>query len=977
MHFVRSLSANVFLLALICSLISGCAVSPEAKRLDPGERRAWVEETLQRLTLEEKIAQMIMSRAYGYYFSTESDEYHRLEHLVRDHKFGGLIFFQGDIFEMATLINQMQGEADVPLLIAADFEWGAAMRIRRTTRFPEAMALGATRDTLLAYQVGKAIGEETRAIGVHQNFAPVADVNNNPNNPVINTRSFGEDPALVAAMAAAYAAGMQSTGVLATAKHFPGHGDTDIDSHVDLPRVPHSRARLDSVELVPFRKLIEQGVSSMMIAHLEVPALQQKSTLPATLSPFIIDSLLKREMGFRGLVVTDAMDMGALVNAYGSDSSAVRAVEAGTDILLILPDEDGALDELVSAVGSGRIKESRIDQSVRKILGIKWDLGLAENRMVDLQGIRKVVGRPDHLRLARETARRSITVLKNDGILPLQRFGNKKILNVIVADAESYRTEIHRTTSQWPNEPVGDYFMAQFRRRTNNVATIRLSPSSNAIDFDSMLSQAKRSDIILCTIFSKARSGSGAFGLPPEIRFALDSLSHLQKPVAVIAMGSPYTVGAVPDAQAYVCSYSDAEFSTEATIEALFGEIPIGGKLPVTIPGLFAYGDGLNTSQSILRKDAPEVAGFNQESLGKIDSVIMDAIRDNAFPGAQVFVAREGVIVYNKSFGRQAYSPASPAINNNTMFDIASMSKVVATTSAIMRLYDESRIGLDDSVVRYLPQFANRGKERITIRNLLAHTGGLPAFKRLYLTVHSPEELLDSLYQTELIYQPGDSTVYSDFDFILLGKIVESVTGVTLDRYVDTVFFKPLSLARTMFNPPSAFWSNVAPTEYDSIVRKQIVRGSVHDENAYVLGGVSGHAGIFSTASELGVFMQMLMNGGSYGGKQFLKPETVELFTARQGTKSTRALGWDTKTVGGYSSAGSGFSERSFGHTGFTGTSVWADPEKRIFVILLTNRVHPTRTNGKIVQVRPLVHDAVIRALGNPVQLSEEPKKQR
>jgi len=326
-------------------------------------------------------------------------------------------------------------------------------------------------------------------------------------------------------------------------------------------------------------------------------------------------------------------------------------------------------------------------------------------------------------------------------------------------------------------------------------------------------------------------------------------------------------------------------------------------------------------------------------------------------------IVKDGAIVVNKSYGRQTYDTNSPPIVNETMFDLASLTKVIATTSAIMKLYEEEKIHLDDLVINFIPEFGNHGKENITVRNLLLHNGGLPPFKRLYLTCKSPEEVLDSVYQTEIIYKTGDSTVYSDFDFILLGKIVEKVAGVTLDRYVDSVFFKPLGMTSTFFNPQSSMKEKIAPTEYDSIYRKRLIQGEVHDENAYALGGVSGHAGLFSTASDLAIFMQMIMNGGSYGGKQYLKSETIKLFTTRQTKKSTRALGWDTKTVNGYSSAGSLFGEKSFGHTGFTGTSIWVEPDKKIFVILLTNRVYPTRNNQKIVQIRPKVHDAVVNAL--------------
>ena len=431
----------------------------------------------------------------------------------------------------------------------------------------------------------------------------------------------------------------------------------------------------------------------------------------------------------------------------------------------------------------------------------------------------------------------------------------------------------------------------------------------------------------------------------------------------MIAMGSPYVLTAFPNASAYLCTYSDAEPVTDATIETLFGEIPSRGKLPVTIPGMFPYGSGIDLPQAVVRKDVPESVGFKHDSLSRVDSVVSRAIRDSAFPGAQVLVAKDGAIIYNKSFGSLEYDGASPRVSGTTMYDIASMTKVISTTYALMRLYDEGLIHLDDPVTNYIPEFGNHGKEKITVRNLLVHNGGLPPFKRLYLTCRSPEQVLDSVYQTEMIYNTGDSTVYSDFDFILLGKIIEKISGKRLDRYVDSVFFRPLGMTRTMFNPPNALWGGIAPTEYDSVLRKQLVQGVVHDENAYALGGVSGHAGLFSTASDLAVIIQMILNGGSYGGKQYIKPETVRLFTSKQDSRSTRALGWDTKTMNGYSSAGSLFGPHTFGHTGFTGTSVWVDPEKKIFVIFLTNRVYPTRSNTRIMQVRPAVHDAVMKAL--------------
>ncbi|HTK82943.1 MAG TPA: glycoside hydrolase family 3 N-terminal domain-containing protein [Bacteroidota bacterium] len=949
---------------LLVVFLNGCGSSGTNEASNWGARQEWIESTLKRLSLEERIGQMIMSRAYGYYYSSESDEYRRLVHIVKDHKFGGLVFFQGDVYETATMVNDMQGLADVPLLVGSDFEWGSAMRIRRSTRFPEAMAVGATRDTAFAYGMGKIIGEESRAIGVLQAFAPVADVNVNPENPVINTRSFGENPKLVSDMATAFVSGIQAEGVLATAKHFPGHGDTQVDSHLDLPIIRVTRPRMDSVELAPYRSMFQRGLASVMVAHVEVPSIDPRP-LPSTLSSAIISNLLQRELGFHGLIVTDAMEMGALNNTFGPDSAAVKAIQAGVDILLTLPDEDGAVEAIAAAVTSGRISRERIDYSVRKILGVKWDLGLVQHRLVDIKNIPTSVATRDHLSFAKQIAREAITVLKNDNVLPLPHSGNKRILNIIVSDLENYRTEINRTTSPYASEPVGDYFISQIRRRYANIETVRLDPSSDSLNFRLAMIKAKRADILLCPVFNRARSGAGKFGLSDELIVFMNQLLAAGKPSVVIAMGSPYVLGTLPNASAYLCSYSDAEIITEATAEVLFGEIPAKGKLPVTIPNTFEYGRGIDLEQSVLRKDSPENSGFDGERITQIDTIMNNAIADHAFPGGQALVVRNGAIAYNKSFGHQEYFPGSPAIDNMTMYDLASVTKVIATTSGIMKLYEEGKLKLDDLVTSYIPEFANHGKEKIRLYNLLVHNAGLPPFKRLFLTTTSSQEVLDSVYQTEMVYKTGDSTLYSDFDFILLGKIIERITGRTLDRYVDSVFFAPLGLTRTMFKPDSSLWKNTAPTEYDSLYRHRLVRGVVHDENADALGGVSGHAGLFSNASDLAVYMQMIMNGGTYAGRRYLKPETINMFTRKQGAGSSRALGWDTKSATGYSSAGALFSRDSFGHTGFTGTSIWVDPERKIFLILLTNRVYPTRNDSKIAPIRAAVADAVIKALKN------------
>ncbi|MGA9365763.1 MAG: glycoside hydrolase family 3 N-terminal domain-containing protein [Bacteroidota bacterium] len=912
----------------------------------------WVESTLHRMSLEEKVAQLVMPRAQGMFISEDSDEFQRLARLVKVRKVGGVVFFQGDVFETSYLINKLQSYADTPLLISADFEHGVAMRIERSTSFPYNMAVGATRDPQLAYEMGKITAEEGRALGVHQNYAPVVDVNSNPLNPVINVRSFGEDPRLVSEMADAFIRGMHDGKMISTAKHFPGHGDTEVDSHSELPVVTFDREHIEKLELAPFRDAIAHGVMSIMVAHLSVPAFDTARGVPSTLSPNIVSKLLKNELHFNGLIVTDAMTMRSVTKAYSPAEAAVLAVKAGNDIILMPQDEEAAIDALASATMRGELTMQRIDESVRKVLAAKVWLGLNRNRYVQADTAFAVVGSKDHQRVAREIARRSITLVKNEmGILPLEESGSKRVAVLIVSDDAMPTT--------------GDRFAREFRVRYPDSFTLRVDARSNEEEYDSVYKELERSEMVVCPIYLRVRSGQGTIGLRSKQETFLERVMKLGKPTVAISFGNPYVLSDIRDVKSYLCAYSDVDASVDAAVEAMFGEIDVGGKLPITIPDLYPYGSGLTLKKVRLRVDEPEVAGFDSNKLKHLDDIVKKAIADSAFPAAEVLVAKDGLIVYNKAFGTYDYSPYSRQIDAGTMFDLASLTKVIGTTNAVMRLYDEKRLGLDDPVVKYVLKFGQNGKEKITIRNLLLHNSGLPALKKFYETCTSAEQLVDSVYATRLIYTTGDSTIYSDLGLITLGKVVEQIAGNTLDRYLENEFFKPLHMENTMYNPPEWRWDHIAPTEIDTVWRKQktAVRGRVHDENASVLGGVSGHAGLFSNVSDLARMMQMLLNGGTYGGRRYLNEETVRLFTRRQSERSSRGLGWDMKNIHGYSSAGSLFSPKSFGHTGFTGTSVWADPERNLFVIFLTNRVNPTRENTKIFRIRPEIHDAVIEAL--------------
>lgn len=929
----------------------------------------WVEETLERLTIEEKVGQMIMPRATGYFVNTESDEYNRMLHLAKNRKVGGFCFFQGDVYATAVTINKLQEISDVPLLNSADFERGGPMRIRRMTPFPEAMAVGAARSPELAFQMGKIVAAESRAIGVHINFAPIVDVNNNPLNPVINTRSYGESPQLVSELASAYAAGMQSNGLIATAKHFPGHGDTDVDSHYDLPVLNVSRERLNKIEIPPFKELIDKGVMGIMTAHLAVSAFDGKKRIPASLSKNITTDLLQNELGFKGLIITDALEMRGVTKVFSVADAAIRSVEAGADILLLPPDEDAAIDAILDAINKGKISQARIDSSVRKILAVKQWLKLDENRFVDVNKISDVVSSPEHWQVAKEIAQASITVVKNERAIPINP--RKNTLALIISDTDDYRTDINRSGNANPNERVGDYFLGELRARSNKIKSIRLSPRSNQIDFDAALKQVRASDVVVCALFVKIRTRTNPYGLSQNLVDFINSISTTKGSVQkskniIVAFGNPYAVGVLKNSDAVVFAYSDTELSTEAVTEILFGEIKAKGELPVTIPDVtsgvtkYAFGSGLKISKSTLHEDKTIT---DLKKFENVDRTIKSAISDKAFPGAQVMVIKEGEVLHHQNYGRQDYSLDSPEVTDSTLYDIASLTKVVGTTAAIMKLLDDGKINLDEKVIKYIPAFAFNGKENISIRNLLLHNSGLPAWQKFYLTCKSADEVLDSIYNSKLIYNTGDSIVYSDFGFIVLGKIIESVTSSTLDTYLRTEFFEPLGMMNTFYNPTAEIIQRTAPTELDTVWRKKLVQGAVHDETAALLDGVAGHAGMFSTAADLAIFTQMILNGGSYGGVQYIKTETVKLFTERTDLKTKRGLGWDFKTLNGYSSAGNLFSSKSFGHTGFTGTSVWIDPDRNLIVIFLTNRVHPTRTNNKIIKVRSELHDAVIDAI--------------
>lgn len=906
----------------------------------PKMRSPWVDSIFATLSLREKIAQMVVPFTFSDVRGRKLNEL--LSH-VSEQGVGGVIISKGSVENAAWLIDTMQSLAKLPLLISADFENGLSMRLTGATEFPSMMAVGATGNPDYAYALGRAIAMESRALGVHQNYGPVADVNSNPKNPIINLRSFGENPQQVSLMAESYIRGTQDGRVIATAKHFPGHGDSEIDSHSDMPVIRKSQSQLDSVELYPFRRLIASGVLSVMTAHLAVPGIESDSTLPATLSRTILDSLLREEYGFKGLLVTDAMNMRGLLKRYANGTAAKLAVRAGVDILLMPNSIGETIDTLLAAVKRGEVSEEEIDRSVRRILSYKEWLGLSEDRFSSAWARDRVIGAEAHRELATRIAHNAVTLVRNDSMwLPLPRTfpGKASVLSLTqnsdTADAMSFFRSIASGFSNLTHGTVPRSMPLKERK--------------------ALLDSLAGSDLVIVASYVNVRTGSGTIALSTDQRTLMKQLGTIGKRTIIIAFGSPYVLTDVSWAGAMLCAYGSDTPTRSAVASVLFGETNPTGKLPVTIPEIAPIGTGHSYPSSPSPADtspSPEIP-FAHFTL--VDSLIERQILSRAFPGAQLIVYHKGRVVHAKAYGHLTYDSAVTRVTEETLYDIASLTKVVATTSAVMKLYEEGKLRLEDRVASFLPVFGANGKERVTIRNLLLHNSGLPAFQLLYRTHATPEDALNAIYSSQLEYATEGRTVYSDFGMIVLGKVVETITGMTLDAYVTREIFQPLRMMRTLFRPPDSLRDWIAPTEFDDYWRKRLVHGTVHDETAALLGGVAGHAGLFSCAGDLARFAHMMLNGGELDGVRLFKQSTVRLFTKR--TSNGRALGWDVRSSTG-SSAGRYFSQQAFGHTGFTGTSIWIDPDADMFVVFLTNRVHPTRENRKLVAFRAVLHDAI------------------
>jgi beta-glucosidase-like glycosyl hydrolase/CubicO group peptidase (beta-lactamase class C family) len=919
-----------------CAIALLLAVSGLTPRSVPAqELHPRAKELLATLSNEAKAAQLMM----GWSLTRLDDGYPRRDELrewVETVGIGGVILSVGAVADAPRLVADLSARAKVPLLFAGDFETGVAFRLRGATEFGPAMLLGAANSSELVRRAAAATAREARALGFQWIFGPVLDVNVNPANPVIHVRSFGEDPQRVAALGLAYIEGMREERVFATGKHFPGHGDTAIDSHLAMPTVPGDRARLDAVELLPFRAAIAGGLDTIMTGHLSVPGLGEEPGVVATLSKRILTDLLREQLGFRGVIVTDALEMKGLPSDSREDL-ALRALRAGADLLLMPIDPRASARAIAAAIDAGTLDPARLDAACSRILDLKARAGLLDADSPPSTDL-AAIGTAASTELARECAERGLTILRDPhGDLPLS------------ADEVTLVEFVEGRIDE-----AGGSFRTLLSDSYERFSALRLEAD---------VSDAQATAAVEMLTSARARGAVAVLGLrtrkpslPAPLAKVVEALG--ERAVTVI-FGNPYLAAKLPPNAAVVLAYGTSEATASAAARLLRGDGPASGRLPVTLPDIGKRGAGLSLlpADAELTDVAPTAEGFAADLADRLRARLLQGIDDKVAPGAVALVARRGRVVAEVAVGRETWAPDSRPIRASSRFDLASLTKVCATTPAALRLLDQGKLALDRPIVEWLPSFTGEGKDRVTLRHLLTHSSGLPAYIRFFLDTSGKAQILDRVYTTPLTKEPGTATAYSDLGLILTMALIEKASGRDFADYVATDVFAPLGMTGAGFSR-SGSPIDAVPTE-DCPWRKRVVRGEVHDENAFAMGGVSGHAGLFGTARDVARVGIAYLSGG----RGVLRPATARLATQRQAVVagSTRALGWDTFVPGG--PGGTKLSPGSFGHTGFTGTSIQCDPARDLVIVLLTNRVHPSRENSRIFPLRGAIADLVIEAL--------------
>jgi len=958
----------------------------------------WVDSVYKTLSNDQKIAQLMVIR-----MSSVDQAAHRVvfydkevEEAVRKYNVGGICLFQGGPVTQAGYINYFQSIAQTPVMFCIDAENGVGMRMDSVQELPRQMMLGAMQDPSLVYQYGRMVGAQCKRIGIQVNYAPVVDINNNPDNPVINDRSFGEDKLKVAEFGIQYMKGMQDAGVMACAKHFPGHGDVSVDSHLDLPVINKTRPQLDSLELYPFREIFKAGVGSVMIAHLYIPAIDNTPNRATSISYNNVTKLLRRKLRYGGISFTDALEMKGVAKFFPDGEASVQSLIAGNDMLCLPGDVATSLAKINEAIAQRKIKWKDIDARVKKVLYAKYYYGLANRTPIDTAHLTEDLNEGvDDIR--RQVAENALTLLNRGDLesFPLKA-GKKKQIAYIGMGL------------------TGDN---AFSRR------MRTDYNAHVFFFDYALDSAKalaalellsnRYDMLVIGLHNYARYPAHEFGISSPAIWLLQRLQQ-QNRTATFVFGNPYATKYCQHAgekNTLVACYEDDEITQDVAADLLNGKFSAGGKLPVTVGDRWKAGSGIAGPGRSLPMVAPSVLGFNSERLQRIDTICREAIAKKAAPGCVVLVARNGKIAYEKAFGYMTYDKTEP-VYKESVYDMASVTKICATTMAVMKLYDEGRLNLQKTLGDYLPWVRGSNKASLRIWDVLLHQAGLVAFIPFYKeTIDSkgvpfpgiytarPDSLhgirvAESLYirndYEDTLYArilqsnlgPAGKYIYSDNDFIFLGKVVEAISGMSLDGYVRKTYYEPLGMTISGFRPRERLpLGRIVPTAQEPIFRRQLLRGDVHDPGSAMFGGVAGHAGLFSDAYELALLEQMLLNGGTMNGRTFLRKETIGLFTAYHSEISRRGLGFDKPEKDNATRKEPypclSASPETFGHTGFTGTCVWVDPKYDLVFVFLSNRVNPVEDNPKLssLSIRGRIQETIYQAMGIDEGMKTEPAK--
>ena len=933
----------------------------------------WVDSVYNGMTLEEKFGQLFMVAAYS---NKDTVHFNAIDKLIQENKIGGLIFFQGGPVRQAKLTNRFQLKSKIPLFIGSDAEWGLGMRLDSTYRYPWNMTLGAIQDMKLLEKVGAQMGKQSKRLGLQFNFAPVLDINTNPRNPIIGFRSFGEDKFKVTERAIALMKGVQSQGILSTGKHFPGHGDTETDSHKGLPTINFSKERLMDVEFYPYKKMFHEGLSSVMVAHLNVPSLESRPNFPSSISYNMVTDILQKELGFKGLIFTDALNMKSVSNFKLPSEINFEAFMAGNDVLLFPQDVPSAIEKFKLAYSANLFSEERLAFSVKKILKFKYKAGLNSYKPIITENLYNDLNTSENSALQYELYENAITVLKNTTVvLPIKNLDKQKIAYVKIGDDNN------------------DAFVSTLKK----YAEVTVVADTN---LDSL--QVKLQPFT--TVIIGYHKSDVAFRNDDLKSNELFKINFLAKNNNVIlnVFAKPYSLLPITnfdDIEGLVVSYQNSTIAQIVSAELIFGAIEAKGKLPVSINSSFKVNDGLSTEKlNRLGFTTPENVGMNAEILSKIDGIANKAINGKMTPGIQVLVARKGKVIYQKSFGHHTYDK-SIKVQDSDIYDVASLTKILATLPNVMLQYDQQKINLETTLATMSPIFKDSNKANINFKDLLSHYAGLaagiPFYKatidkskfpsEVYFRKTSVEQFSKRLADSLFIRNDFSDTImkmivksklslkkeykYSDLTFMILKDYLEKTTGKTLDVLIQENFYRSLGMNNSSFNPLGKFDKNrIPPTETDTYFRNQLLQGYVNDLSAALEGGVSGHAGVFSNAMDVAKIMELYLQKGNYGNQQYFSEKTFEDFNTCYfcAAGNRRGVGFDKPQLGAEGPTCGCASMTSFGHTGYTGTMAWADPETQIVYVFLSNRTFPIAGENRLSKeniredIQKVIYEAII-----------------